>query len=317
MTPEQQDAVRRAARETTDPALRAELEAVLTQPQCLPPPLEPEAPANGLYRYDIDLMTDVREFTCRGKSFKVACFEGDGIYHPSIWSHMDEVETREAWWAIEPGDVVFDIGADFGSYTLPALAMGAAQVHAWSPPFKLPTEPLEQYTLMESADLNGWGRQCRVYPTGLWSAEGWLASFDGPRPARFFPGDHGPNWDMVAANASFTKGAKEAAAAIEGQPGHCSAFWVQTLDDYCRWACPSEGRTWIKIDTEGAEEEILKGARRTIAERQPTILLEYHELTMPGCEARLDAMLADMGYEKVDRRPHHTIAHGLYKPRVE
>jgi len=301
MTPEQEAIVRSALDRETNPDARAILEGLLTQPQCLPPPLEPP---NGLYRYDIELMTDVREFTCRGKSFKVACFEGDGIYHPSIWSHMDEVETREAWWDIQPGDVVFDIGADFGSYTLPALAMGAKYVHAWSPPFKLPSKPLELQTLYRSLRANGWEeepeRAC-VSSYGLWSSIGYLASFDGPRPAQLF------------------RTPQEAQAAIAGQAGHCSSFSVMRLDDYVPFVAGKwdGSRTWIKIDTEGAEEEILKGARRTIAERQPTILLEYHELTMPGCEARLDAMLADMGYDKVDRRPHHTIAHGLYKPRVE
>lgn len=295
MTPAQADAVRRVAEQTDDPELRAELESMLA-----PPPEPAQAPPGGVYRYDINLMTDVREFTCRGKTFKVACFEGDGIYHPSVWSFMDEVETREAWWAIEPGDVVFDVGADFGSYTLSALAMGARQVHAWSPPFKLPDSALEAQTLVRSLITNSWPplKRANVFDYGLWSASGFLASFDGPRPAQWFETED------------------EARAAIAGQPGHCSAFLVRTLDGYVdgvhQW--PGE-RAWLKIDTEGAEEEILKGAVRMLEERKPTILLEYHELTMPGCEARLDAWLAEHGYEKVGRRPHHTIAHGLYKHR--
>ncbi len=264
------------------------------------------------YKFDLNLMRDRMTVAFKGKTFEVVCYQGDGIYHPSVWSFMDEVETRDAWWDIQPGDLVLDVGADFGSYTLPALAMGAT-VYSWSPPFKLPRNPLEADTLRLSIAANGWADNSVVFDYGLWSDVGWLASYDGPRPAKFYNGHKGSGFVQAIQGDGGYGGFVQAIQAIQGEPGHCSAFPVGIIPPH---VSPFEASAWLKIDTEGSEEEILKGAESFIRLRKPTIILEYHELTMPGCEARLDALLESYGYEKVDRRPHHTIAHGLYKPKV-
>lgn len=255
------------------------------------------------YTYTLEQMTEVTEFTHKGKPFKVVCSHQNFPYHPSHWSFCDEVETREAWWDIEPGDVVLDVGADFGSYTLSALACGAAKVLAWSPPFKLPQEPHEAQTLRLSLKANGWSDRAYVLEHGLWSSEGWMAGFDGPRPAQVF--EH----------------RSQAAAAIEGQEGHVSMFSVGRLDEYhvggpfpdhlieerrCSRA------DWLKIDTEGCELPILQGGIETIKRCKPRILLEHHYHIDPECEAKCDAFLAELGYTKVGTRPHHSIAHSLY-----
>jgi FkbM family methyltransferase len=221
------------------------------------------------------------------KVFKIMCCPE--MWHPSWWSFFDELETRESWWNIRPGDIVLDVGADFGSYTLSAFAQGAAQVYAWSPPFKLPDMPYECAALAQSATVNGWQDILAAFPTGLWSEPGFLAAFDGPRPAQFHP-------TLEAAQA-----------AIAGQEGHCSAFEVHALD-----ALGLSRVDWIKIDTEGCELPILQGGRETIARCEPRILLEHHYHLDPDCETKCDAFLAELGYLKVGTRQHHTVAHSLY-----
>ena len=152
------------------------------------------------------------DVACRGKVFSIYCCPE--MWHPSWWSFMDELRVREEWWHIKPGDVVLDIGADFGSYTLSALAQGAASVYAWSPPFKDPTVPVEAMTLVRSGELNGWGIQrLHVAIEGLWSKAGWLAAFDGPRMAQFFETE------------------EEAQACIAGQDGHCAVFRVSPREE--------------------------------------------------------------------------------------
>jgi FkbM family methyltransferase len=228
----------------------------------------------------------------RGKSFKVlACPE---MWHPSWWSFNDEVETRELWWRVLPGDAVLDVGADFGSYALSALAQGAAHVHAWSPPFKRPTEAIECATLTASAGLNGWTERLTCLPTGLWSKPGFLAAFDGPRNAEFFPTLEG------------------ALARINGESGHCAAFEVGTLD-----ALGIAKADWLKIDTEGCELAVLTGGIETIKRCRPIVLLEQHYHLDADCEKKADAFLAELGYEKVGTRPHYTIAHSLYRPGMQ
>ena len=237
---------------------------------------------------------DVRTFGFRGREYVVRCC--DQQWHPSNWSFQDEVETRELWWRVEPGHVVMDVGADFGSYSLTALVSGAALVVAWSPPFKVPTVAVEAMTLRASAELNGWGDRINVLDTGLWHQPGWLAAFDGPRPAVYC--------DTRA----------EALATIEGQPVHCSAFELSTLDRYCAQDLRIQRMDWLKIDTEGCELSILVGAVRAIQRFKPRILLEHHYHIDPHCEERCDRWLKGLGYLKEGTRPHGAVAHSLYWP---
>lgn len=248
------------------------------------------------YTYTLEQMTEVNEFTFHGHPYKVVCSHQNHPYHPSLWSHLDEVETRDAWWDIQPGDVVLDVGADFGSYTLTALACGAQLVVALSPPFKCPRDPLEAQTLRKSIEANGWDTKGIVYETGLWSRRGWMAGFDGPRPAQVFGTE------------------AEARSAIEGQPGHCSVFAVAPLGlpDFRLQGGAIVDLHWIKIDTEGCELEILKGGIETIKRFKPRILLEHHYHIDPDCESKCDAFLAELGYVKQGTRPHHSVAHSLY-----
>lgn len=225
----------------------------------------------------------------RGKVFNIlACPE---MWHPSWWSFLDELETREQWWHIEPGQVVLDVGADYGSYTLSALAQGASLVWAWSPPFKEPSRPVEAMTMAKSIDANGWASRVKLCTSGLWRDEGWLAAFDGPRMAQFF------------------KTQSEALACIEGQDGHCATFPVAPLDAY-----GIQRVDWVKIDAEGAELAILEGGRETIKRWRPNILFENHVHLDPDCEARCRTFLEELGYFHVGTRPHHSISHTLMKP---
>ena len=220
----------------------------------------------------------------RGKVFQVmaAC----EMWSPSWWSFSDELETRELWWDIKPGDVVADVGADFGSYTLSALAQGAARVFAWSPPFKVPGDPIECDTMARSAQLNGWYPD-RLYPTtsGLWSVAGWLSCLDWQKGSVYF--------------------ADEADARQRGG----IVFPVQPLD-----ALGLERLDWLKIDTEGAEHYVLSGARETLARCKPRILFENHVHIDPDCEAKCVAFLRGLGYRHVGTRPHHAISHTLMVP---
>jgi FkbM family methyltransferase len=249
------------------------------------------AALSGLHTITTEAMQTPFPVLSRGKMFKVLA--AGEMWHPSWWSFMDEVETRELWWHILPGDIVLDVGADFGSYALSALAQGAAHVRAWSPPFKRPTEAIECATLIASANLNGWADRLTCEPTGLWSEPGFLAAFDGPRNAEFYPT------------------LEAALARIKDESGHCAAFPVGTLD-----ALGIAKADWLKIDTEGCELDILRGGAETIARCRPIVLLEQHYHLDPDCEKKADEFLAALNYEKVGTRPHHTIAHSLYRPKL-
>lgn len=241
------------------------------------------------HTFTIEALTTPMQVHSRGKVFQILCCPE--MWHPSWWSFFDELETRETWWDVKPGDIVLDVGADFGSYTFSALAQGAGAAYAWSPPFKLPDVALEASAMAMTARLNSWESRLGLTPSGLWSEPGFLAAFDGPRPAQF------------------RRTHDEARAAIAGQEGHCSTFEVATLD-----SLQLPRADWLKIDTEGCELAILQGGRETIARCRPRILLEHHYHLDPECEAKCDTFLAELGYAKVGTRKHHSVAHSLYTP---
>ncbi len=243
------------------------------------------------YDFRPDAMHCPIDVLCRGHVFKIlACPQ---MWHPSWWSFMDELLTREKFWHVEPGDIVLDAGGDFGSYALSALAQGAEHVFSWSPPFKVRDDAVEAATMQRSAAINGWGAdQLTVFTTGLWSQNGWLAAFDGPRLPQFFT----------------TPEAAE--ACIEGHSGHVATFPVGHID-----AMRLPRVDMIKIDTEGAELDILMGAEQTLMRCRPRgILLENHVHLDPDCEKKCTEFLESLDYRQVETLPHHSISHSFYRP---
>jgi hypothetical protein len=56
---------------------------------------------------------------------------------------------------------------------------------------------------------------------------------------------------------------------------------------------------FMKLDTEGSELAILRGAQKMIARDHPIMIMEYNETNMKQCNARkkdLDDFLGQMGY---------------------
>jgi FkbM family methyltransferase len=78
--------------------------------------------------------------------------------------------------------------------------------------------------------------------------------------------------------------------------GGCSASTLEVpvarLDDF---ALPPIG--FIKIDVEGHEESVLRGATETIARDRPVLMIEIEERHNPGALARLFGRLGAEGYE--------------------
>lgn len=241
---------------------------------------------------DMDATKLVSKKTCshRGRLYKIVC--NNEKDHPSWWSHADEFVTRELWWHITGEDVVFDIGADWGSYTLPALAAGAF-VAAWSPPFKN-AAPIEAHGISLSAWENGWESNLIIETSGLWSERGWLASMDGMRRPAFY------------------RKRETALEVIKDQPGYCSVFPVAPLD-HCTNRYPEA--TWIKIDTEGCELEVLKGATKTLEKNRPKLFIENHPHVLPDAERVVEEFLLslNLGYTKIGTRPHYMVSHSLYE----
>ncbi len=75
-------------------------------------------------------------------------------------------------WDIHPGDVVLDVGAQYGSYSITALACGAEKIYAWSPQDH--GYLTEKIIFEQNLEINGWKEKGTVYDSGVYDKDGWL-----------------------------------------------------------------------------------------------------------------------------------------------
>jgi hypothetical protein len=67
-----------------------------------------------------------------------------------------------------------------------------------------------------------------------------------------------------------------------------------SIDDLVAAGRPAP--TVLKIDVEGAEFDVLRGAAHTIRTHRPHILLATHDVHLPGVEKQCTEFLKDAGY---------------------
>lgn len=170
-----------------------------------------------------------------------------------IESYFLEQDVRNEWWHIMENDTVIDVGAAYGSYTLPALAAGA---------FVVAFEPnrVSYYDLCTNINVNGFMNRC--IPINM--AVG-LGKLD------IQPYSH-------------------AAHSIQYGKVDSNVFQVAIDDVVTQYNLKP---TWLKIDVEGAEMNVLKSAEKTIREHHPNILVECHEGIIPGVEKQVVDYLSE------------------------
>lgn len=174
---------------------------------------------------------------------------------------------------LRPGMVFYDLGANIGLFSMLAARLVGVQGKV----FSFEPDPKVAQRLRENADRNRF-KNITVVASGVWSSTGMLAfhAADSASPdhgtGKFMAGDGGKLTDCIS------------------------------IDDFVKTQPPPDA---IKCDVEGAEVEVLRGARRTLAVRKPWVLCETHSLEM---QSDSHAILHDLGYaiESVD--PAHFFA---------
>src|SRR5437879_956602 len=173
---------------------------------------------------------------------------------------------------LSPGKVFIDVGANFGVYTLVAskLVGPAGKV--------ISVEPTAQSfaILGRNVALNG-STNVRAFQLALTQAKGraWLY--------------HG--WDPVGNSLGMDP--------LYGDEGE--EVQTESLDNLLEENGINRVDV-IKVDVEGAEELVLRGAAKTLATNNPVVIFEFN----PGCAARLALspkgardFLESLGYEFV------------------
>lgn len=216
---------------------------------------------------------EIRELTFRGRPYKIAAlsrYPNDA----SWFTFEDESTVRDRDWDVAPGDVVLDIGSGFGSYTLTALAVGAAFVHCWNP------NSSENDLLAHSLAANGWSDRCLFHREGLWSRTGFLRDTD----------------------LFFTESER---------PDVADLFPVFSLDDRSS-SMPLDRLDWMKLDVEGAELHVLRGAESLLRKFRPRVLVENHEFKDPNILPGLREFMPSLGYTELRTERHHGVSHTVW-----
>jgi FkbM family methyltransferase len=157
---------------------------------------------------------------------------------------------------LTPGSVVIDVGANVGFYTVrlgrALKRLGGGTLHAFEP------VPGNAARLAQNIAANDLGAIVQLHETALGSRDG--------RVAFVLENEH----ESTTGNAAMigASGASSFSYDIEVD--------LTTLDGFAErvalTAC-----TLLKLDVEGAELEVLRGATATIARFRPVILAEYNE----------------------------------------
>jgi FkbM family methyltransferase len=166
-------------------------------------------------------------------------------YEPQVFSLLKQT--------ITPGAVVLDVGANVG-----VLAMIMARwcgpkghIHAFEP------NPNPKQVLIEHLRLNGLSNRVTVCPLALSDVDGTTTFYA-----------TGISGKSALSNANIGLDAEEFQVP------------VTTIDAYCHSL--NIRPSLIKIDVEGFEFSVLNGARNTLKEVRPSVLIELHPMNWPA-----------------------------------
>jgi FkbM family methyltransferase len=206
----------------------------------------------------------------------------------SVAVFEDEEVTREKFYYpylnTDKRKWVFDLGAQFGSYTLPALVAGY-RVLAFSP-------ETEVEGMKVNLRLNRLGdTDCLLIDNyGLYDRNGF---YDTITNTFHETREHERFIDVITLDAFLGV-----------------TTWMNPGD-----LQPEDNVYYIKIDVEGAELPVLRGAKETIEKSVPYLLIENHLFQNRNIEAEIISYIDSLGLGyKHETVPYHAISHTFFNP---
>jgi FkbM family methyltransferase len=211
-------------------------------------------------------------------------------YEPTLYQAFIE--------CIQPGNIVFDIGAHAGIFTLAAAKRVGpnGQVFAFEP------APETVRLLRRHIAMNGYVERVRVVESVVSDVNGKV--------------------DFYVSGLSMAASLSRVNVEVLNpeRPRHVPSITASsvTLDSFC--ARYGVKPNIMKIDAEGAESRILHGARNVLQNLQPVIFCEIHPKQMAqfgGTEDELIAYLCGYGYDVVPlQRNNAGMLYARLVPRV-
>lgn len=182
---------------------------------------------------------------------------------------------------LKPGDVFFDVGAHHGWVSMWALPLvgEAGAVHSFEP------SPANRSILEWHRRVNGFSRWIIISKA--------VSDEDAPeRPFYLIDSGDSPMNSLTAGVHGMPL--------MEGRDVQKVPIQTVTLDTYCGQAGASPNL--VKIDVEGAELSVLRGAERLLRDFRPAIILAVHPYWLPSGQspAQIAALLNAHGYSMFD-----------------
>ncbi len=176
---------------------------------------------------------------------------------------------------LQPGAVVFDIGSNFGYYSLRLAADSRIHgtIHAFEP------NPPTYRLLLHNIELNGFGDRVLAHNVGVSDAVG---------TARMRERVHHLGGASIAVD------------------GEGAIVELTTLDRFCEERAVTR-LDFLKIDVEGFEDRVLQGDRQSIERFKPGILIELNPSTLTLQGVTLDTvvdLLRGYGYRLYEIHHH-------------
>lgn len=174
--------------------------------------------------------------------------------------------------SIRPGDVFYDVGANVGAYSLIAAKVtgNAARVYAFEP------APASFHDLTRNAALNGCADSIVAVPVALWSEDTPLTMPAG-QPA----------------------GAARHLITVEEAPGGTAVLGMRLDTLVQSFALPIP--THAKIDTDGHELEVLRGAERTLSDPEWRSIIVELDRADTARNAEIKRLLTKAGFDQGHR----------------
>ncbi len=196
---------------------------------------------------------------------RIALAQNQFVSSQIFWFGIFEpIEAREFKSVLAPGMVVIDVGGNIGQYTLLAAKRVEQRGHVYT--FEPASENFEM--IKQNLTLNGVTDRVSLNRTALTSKVGTTHLIK--------PGDGGSNWLSPEGNESL---------GMEIEDVECT-----TLDHFVGRE-RIEKLDLIKIDVEGADYEVLKGATETIKRFGPILFIECAERALKRFGANPKMML--------------------------
>lgn len=177
-----------------------------------------------------------------GKQFSMSGFQGEYVFSKIAASkQFYEVELLEDFRELlgEHGGIVIDVGANLGNHTIYFAGVMGRQVLAIEP-------DLDNFELLtRNVKANGLEQLVEAYRGAAWDKSGFVSL------TQKIEGNRG------------TFAASESSAGIE----------ATTIDDLVG----NQTVGAIKIDVEGSEQHVLKGAQKVLRTQKPLVSLELHD----------------------------------------